>query len=64
MNTTYTFISKTENKGVETTSTTMTNEVGLAEIIDQFTLFLKGCGFYFHSLEVHADDPDVTQKEP
>jgi len=25
---------------------------------------LKGAGFYFHSLEVHADDPDVTQKEP
>jgi len=58
MNTTYTFISKTENKGVETTNTTTTNEVGLAEIIDQFSLFLKGCGFYFHSLEINQDDPN------
>ncbi len=34
-----------------------THQVGLKEVIEEFTYFLKGCGYEFHELEViYKDD--------
>lgn len=63
MNTTYTFLAESDHNGVKTVNAASTNEMGLAEIVDQFSLFLKGCGFVFHSLEVHATNPDGLKDE-
>ena len=35
----------------------------LAETEHNFEYFLKGAGFYFHSLEVYATDPDALNNE-
>ena len=61
MNTTYTFLAEADHNGVKTVNAASTNEIELAQIIDQFSLFLKGCGFVFDSLEVHATDPDAPE---
>ena len=61
MNTTYTFLAENDHNGLKTVNAASTNEMGLAEIVDQFSLFLKGCGFVLHSLEVHATDPDAPE---
>jgi hypothetical protein len=58
MNTTYTFLAEAEHNGAKTVNAASTNSVALDEIVDQFGLFLKGCGFVFDSLEVHATNPD------
>ena len=61
MNTTYTFLAETDHNGVKTVNAASTNDVSIREITQQFEYFLKGCGFYFHSLEVHATDPDSPE---
>ena len=61
MNTTYTFLAETDHNGVKTVNAASTNDVSIREITQQFEYFLKGCGFYFHSLEVHATDPDAPE---
>lgn len=64
MNTTYTFLAEAEHNGVKTVNAASTTTESLADLVQSFEYFLKGAGFYFHTLEVHTDDPDVTQKEP
>ena len=63
MNTTYTFLAETEHNGVKTVNAASTTSETLAEVVQSFEYFLKGAGFYFHSLEVHATNPDVLNNE-
>ena len=63
MNTTYTFLAETDHNGVKTVNAASTNEVSLGDIVSQFEFFLKGCGFVFHSLEVHQTDPNCYKDE-
>ena len=58
MNTTYTFLAETDHNGVKTVNASSTNEIELDQIVDQFSMFTKGCGFVFHSLEVHQAAPE------
>ena len=61
MNTTYTFLAETEHNGVKTVNAASTTSESLADVVQSFEYFLRGCGFYFHSLEVHATDPDAPE---
>ena len=61
MNTTYTFLAETEHNGVKTANAASTTTESLAEVVQSFEYFLKGAGFYFHSLEVHSTDPDAPE---
>ena len=58
MNTTYTFLAETDHNGVKTVNAASTTSESLADVVQSFEYFLKGSGFYFHSLEVHATNPD------
>ena len=58
MNTTYTFLAETDHNGVKTVNAASTTSESLADVVQSFEYFLKGAGFYFHSLEVHATDPE------
>ena len=61
MNTTYTFLAETEHNGVKTVNAASTTTEALADLVQSFEYFLKGAGFYFHSLEVHATDHDAPE---
>ena len=61
MNTTYTFLAETDHNGVKTVNAASTTTESLADLVQSFEYFLKGAGFYFHSLEVHATDPDAPE---
>ena len=54
MNTTYTFLAETDHNGVKTVNAASTTSESLADVVQSFEYFLKGAGFYFYSLEVHA----------
>ena len=58
MTTTYTFLAETDHNGVKTVNAASTTSESLADLVQSFEYFLKGAGFYFHSLEVHATNPD------
>ncbi|NBR72091.1 MAG: hypothetical protein EBT75_08375 [Proteobacteria bacterium] len=62
MNTTYTFIVETENNGVKTVNAASTTSEILADVVQSFEYFLRGSGFYFHSLEINQDDPNDSKK--
>ena len=61
MNTTYTFLAETDHNGVKTVNAASTTTESLADLVQSFEYSLKGAGFYFHSLEVHATDPDAPE---
>ena len=61
MNTTYTFLAETDHNGVKTVNAASTTSESLADLVQSFEYFLKGAGFYFYSLEVHATDPDAPE---
>ena len=63
MNTTYTFLAETDHNGVKTVNAASTTTESLADLVQSFEYFLKGAGFYFHSLEVHTNDPEGQSED-
>lgn len=55
MNTKFIFSHETEYRGVNTAISASTDAQTIDEIIDQFSLFLRGCGFSFHEIIVETD---------
>ena len=63
MTTTYTFLAETEHNGVKTVNAASTTSESLADVVQSFEYFLKGAGFYFHSLEIHQTDPNCYKDD-